>query len=159
MLSAYYVWRIYSNLLQTNFDHGSLRYEPWSDCSKGSCLIWFYTVCNIGFPTVQADERANNNCELTLCLLVLSADNFCKQFGTRSGPTKCRALITIQTVWHFDDIPEIIFRKSWFWKIQQTIIKKNMQNYPVGIWLIIVWLDHFALYFQIYHRAILATIS
>ena len=28
---------------------------------------------------------------LTLCLLVSSADNLCKQFGTRSGLTKCRA--------------------------------------------------------------------
>ena len=26
---------------------------------------------------------------LTLCLLLLSADNLCKQFGPRSGPTKC----------------------------------------------------------------------
>ena len=25
--------------------------------------------------------------QITLCLLVLSADNFCKQFGPRSGPT------------------------------------------------------------------------
>ena len=25
---------------------------------------------------------------LFVCLLVLSADNFCKQFGPRSGPTK-----------------------------------------------------------------------
>ena len=28
---------------------------------------------------------------LTLYLLVSSGDNFCKQFGFRSGPTKCRA--------------------------------------------------------------------
>ena len=28
---------------------------------------------------------------LTLYLLMSSADNFCKQFGPRSGPTKCRA--------------------------------------------------------------------
>ena len=31
---------------------------------------------------------------LTLCLLgvsFVSADNLCKQFGPRSGPTKCRA--------------------------------------------------------------------
>ena len=28
---------------------------------------------------------------LTLYLLVSSADNFCKQFGPRSGPTKCQA--------------------------------------------------------------------
>ena len=28
---------------------------------------------------------------LTLYLLMLSADNLCKQFGLRSGPTKCWA--------------------------------------------------------------------
>ena len=28
---------------------------------------------------------------LSLYLLVSSADNFCKQFGPRSGPTKCQA--------------------------------------------------------------------
>ena len=28
---------------------------------------------------------------LTIYLLVTSADNFCKQVGTRSGPTFCRA--------------------------------------------------------------------
>ena len=28
---------------------------------------------------------------LTLYLQVLYADNFCKQFGPRSGPTECRA--------------------------------------------------------------------
>ena len=49
---------------------------------------------------------------LTHYLLVTSADNFCKQFGPRSG------LIERQT-WSgsnlFDTqlIPEIIFRKSW----------------------------------------------
>ena len=29
--------------------------------------------------------------QLTLCLLLSSADNLCKQFGPRSGPTKPRA--------------------------------------------------------------------
>ena len=29
---------------------------------------------------------------LTLCLLVLSADNLCEQFGPRSGPTGRQAL-------------------------------------------------------------------
>ena len=28
---------------------------------------------------------------LNLCLLVSSAGNLCKQFGPRSGPTKCQA--------------------------------------------------------------------
>ena len=39
-----------------------------------------------------------------------SSYNFCKQFGPRSGPTKC--LIWIQNVRHSDLIPEIIFSKG-----------------------------------------------
>ena len=39
-----------------------------------------------------------------------SADNVCKQFGLRSGPTKC--LTWIQSVSHSDAIPEIIFQKK-----------------------------------------------
>ena len=41
---------------------------------------------------------------ITLCLLVSSADNFCKQFGPRSGPTKCWAWSGSQTVWHSDGL-------------------------------------------------------
>ena len=37
--------------------------------------------------------------DLIVCLLVSSAGNLCKQFGPRSGPTKCLGLIWIQTVW------------------------------------------------------------
>ena len=45
--------------------------------------------------------------DLTLCLLVSSADNFCKQFGP-----KMSGLILMQIVLHSDGIPERIFRKS-----------------------------------------------
>ena len=41
-------------------------------------------------PTLPVTEKVRNfNCSLTLYLLVSSADNFCKQFAPRSGPTKC----------------------------------------------------------------------
>ena len=33
----------------------------------------------------------SNKSTIILCLLVSSADNICKLFGSRSGPTKCRA--------------------------------------------------------------------
>ena len=36
-------------------------------------------------------RKESNQTNKTLCLLVSSADNLFKQFGTRSGPTKCRA--------------------------------------------------------------------
>ena len=45
---------------------------------------------------------------LTLCIPLPSADNVCKQFGHRSGPTKCRAL-SRSKLFDNDDIPEIFF--------------------------------------------------
>ena len=53
---------------------------------------------------------------ITLYLLVLSADNFCKQIG-------------IQTVWHSDSIIDRIFHKSWFWE-KSADDKISMKNYP-----------------------------
>ena len=67
---------------------------------------------------------------LTLSLLVSSADNVCKQFGTRSGPTKCRGLIWVQTVSLSDCIPEIILKKNDFEKSADD--KEACKNYPVG---------------------------
>ena len=31
------------------------------DCSYGSSLIWGYIVCNIGYQSLQANERADEN--------------------------------------------------------------------------------------------------
>ena len=56
---------------------------------------------------------------LTLCLLVSSVDNHCKQIEPRLGPTKTSGLIWIQILWHSDDIPERTFWKKWE-KNQQT---------------------------------------
>ena len=67
---------------------------------------------------------------LTHYLLVSSADNLWKQFGTQIWPDRMSGLIWIQTVWHSDRIPEIIFRKKWFGKNQQAT--KNIKNFPGG---------------------------
>ena len=42
--------------------HGSKHYEPWSDCSFGSSLIWVHIVCNIGYLKTEADEIADGKC-------------------------------------------------------------------------------------------------
>ena len=48
------------------------------------------SVHNLG--SFQKPQLYNDPCPyLTLCLQVSSADNLCKHFGPRSGPTKCRA--------------------------------------------------------------------
>ena len=51
--------------------------------------------CQDGFDLASDGKTCigmyNVSCvQLTLSQLVSSADNLCKQFGLRSGPTKCR---------------------------------------------------------------------
>ena len=82
-----------------------IRPDIWSG------LIWVQTVCNgyqmekvaaskkrfncINIPGRIKDSHFGKLLEpliiLPLYLLVSSADNLCKQFGPRSGPTKYRA--------------------------------------------------------------------
>ena len=57
---------------------------------------------------------------LTLFLLVAPADNFCKQLGPRSGPTKCRALSWSKL---FDTL--MVFLKESFEKVD---FEKNQQT-------------------------------
>ena len=57
---------------------------------------------------------------LALCLLVSSADDLCKQFGPRSGPTKCRAWSGSKL---FDTL--MIFLKEFFKKVN---FEKNQQT-------------------------------
>ena len=55
---------------------------------------------------------------LTFKILKLSADNICKQFGPRPGPTKCTKWI--QSIWHW-----------WYsWKIyfKKVILKKSLDD-------------------------------
>ena len=68
---------------------------------------------------------------LTLYLLVLYADNFCKQFGPRSGPTKRRASsgsnqFDTQMKFQKEILKKLILKKN-----QQTS-KKSMKNFPGG---------------------------
>ena len=61
-----------------------------------------------------------------------SADKFCKQFGPRSGPTKCRArsrdnLFDTQMVFLKE-----LFRKSWFWK--KSVDDKKAWKISSGAW-------------------------
>ena len=58
-------------------------------------------------------------------LLVSSADNLCKQFGPRSGPTICRAWTESKL---FNTL--IVLLKVYFEKISRR--QKNMKNFPGG---------------------------
>ena len=53
-----------------------------------------------------------------------------KTFANSLDPDQARqmsGLIWIQTVWHSDGNPEIIFRKSWFWKKSADDKKKQAE--------------------------------
>ena len=60
-------------------------------------------TCNKNDFSLSEASWSRSTLFLTICLLVSSADNLCKQFGPRSD------LIWIKTVWHSDDIPERSF--------------------------------------------------
>ena len=57
---------------------------------------------------------------MTLYLLVASAVKFCKQFGPRSGPTKCWAWSGSNLFGTLIELPKESFKKVDFEKIQQT---------------------------------------
>ena len=63
-----------------------------------------------------------------------SADNLCKQFGPRSGPTKCRACSGLKLFY-----TRMVFLKEFFEKVDFEKISReqiNMKNYPVMIYKI-----------------------
>ena len=62
-------------------------------------------------------------------LPVSSSDNLCKQFGSRSGPTKCRVWYGSK-LFDTDGIPERIFLKSYFWKKKSADSKKSPNIFP-----------------------------
>ena len=64
---------------------------------------------------------------LNIYLQVFSADNFRKQFGPRSGPTKCRAWSGSKL---FDTL--MVLEKLILKKVNQQTTKNCMQNYPVS---------------------------
>ena len=57
---------------------------------------------------------------IAINLLVSSADNLCKQFGPRSGPSKFRPWSGFKLFQRSDCVAERIFWKCLFWKYQQT---------------------------------------
>ena len=47
----------FTSALLIRLYNGSRYYEPWTDSSQGSNLIWVHKVCNIGYLRKQADEK------------------------------------------------------------------------------------------------------
>ena len=62
-----------------------------------------------------------------LCLLVTSADNFCKHFRLRSGLTKCQTwsgFNLFDTLMVF--LKQFFEKKKWSWKEMQNFPKKKL---------------------------------
>ena len=97
---------------------------------KMSGLIWIQTVWHFdgNLERIFWKSWFWKNTILTLCLLVSSADSLCKQFGPRSGPTKCPA-------WSGSKLNGtlMVILKEFFEKVDSEKIsrrQKSMQNYP-----------------------------
>ena len=76
-----------------DFYRGVKHYEPKSDCSLRSSLIWDHIVCNIGYQSTSGHVKQTSfvvKDRKRVNSLPTTADNLCKQFGPRPGPTKCR---------------------------------------------------------------------
>ena len=61
---------------------------------KQHLTVYFYILCRLSEGTSLKKKKiaiSQHDNSLIVHLLVSSADKFCKQFGPRSGPTKCRA--------------------------------------------------------------------
>ena len=59
-----------------------------------------------------------------------SADNACKQFGPRSGPTKCRASSGSKLIDILVEFLKEFFKKVDFEKLSRQQI--GIQNFPAG---------------------------
>ena len=103
-----------------------------------TALIWVHIVWNKGYQSILYDikttkvheqKRVQTTIHLSAyfnsCLLVSSAASLCKQFGPRSGPTKCRTWFR-STLFDTDDTLKEFFEKDDFEKNQQTT-KKNVK--------------------------------
>ena len=118
------------------------------ECWLGSFVIfrwsWLVLLGTIKFVIFQGGggPRIHTYMELTLCLPVSSADNICKQFLPKSGPTKHRAMFWCQLL-NTDRNPERNFWKHWFWKKKNQQMTKNHEKlfdleinfpYDLGLW-------------------------
>ena len=83
---------------------------------KGAFALW--SKCSIfhnifKYMIFQSVKRRYYGVKGYVYLQVSTADNLCKQFGPRSGPTKLLVLIWIQTVLLSGSIPEMLsFKKQ-----------------------------------------------
>ena len=83
-------------------------------------------------PFKLRDKKIITILSLTLCLLVSSADNLCKQFAPRSGLTKCQAW-SGSKLFDTDGILEIIFHKIDFGRKKHAKFpsRPRVKNLPI----------------------------
>ena len=101
-----------------------------------TCLrqIWLTEYCSFNHAEKihecisRITSAPSNSCTLlwTLCLLMSSADNLCKQFGPRPGLTKCQAWPGSKL---FDTL--MVFMKEFFEKVEFGKISRRQKKHAV----------------------------
>ena len=110
----------------------------WNLCHSECNRVHFIIVADYHKSCRRSEEEAGflgcyanvltnaTRINLVLYLLVSSTGNFCKQFGPRSGPTKCRARSGSKLFDTLMVLLKVFFEKVLFEKIsrRQKIMKK-----------------------------------
>ena len=118
------IWNIFLLFPENELWHIRQIVFPKPDFWKKIRKIFPNVLCWNFYPACRGlRQNVIINSFLHKWRLLSSADNLCKQFGPRSGKTKCRA-------WSRSKLldTQMVFLKDFFEKNPQTT--KNMQNYP-----------------------------
>ena len=107
--------------------HKSMKNFPGG--AKIFILSFFVVLKMTAYYVCYIFSQALQN-TLTLYLLVLSADSFCKQFETRLGPTQCRAWSGSKLFATLMVLLKEFFEKAVLEKNQQTT--KKHEKLPKG---------------------------
>ena len=114
-LLSIFEWPFYAGFTVSMHPKGSIIVQSVIKCFDGHrhSRTMNKNVGNMNGRTMGI----NKDSDLTLCLLMSSADNLCKQLGPRSGGQRVGAW-SGSKLFDTDGIPERIYRKGWFKKNQ-----------------------------------------
>ena len=100
---------------------GWVKIVSHSSCRTSVILKYFCPLYSYLLSVSWKSTFTKTMPTLTLCLLGLSADNLCKQFGLGSGSTKCRAWSGSKL---FDTL--MVFLKDFF--LKKNDFEKTLQT-------------------------------
>ena len=103
---------VIGNIAGKNVLKSCLEWE-WCDCMKtvDKCQNVFHNRATTNYSALKKSCNKMTMYYYNFCLLIL--DIICKQYGSRSGPTKTWDLISIHTVWYRASL----FTENWLIRI------------------------------------------